>query len=336
MKFKLSSIIALLLLLSLYVKIYAQTNSYNKMDMHINEVKSKWNFNPLRFYDTDKYLYGWLDPEVYNSKYWVGDIFNIESMYNHNNNYRFDKMIFFHQPTLGSEINPIAFTYKGKHRFRVGVGFLTQFFLSVYKPDYSILYGESIFYGTYMQVELYFDYIYNDVLRFRFTPVRHICTHIGGDILGDDNLYNKEKEEFRDSSIELMHFSIHYKYGYFTLYGGFSFAMTGFKESNFINLFSVYYGTDFRYPLWGEISFISGIYLGASYDRINSVERINNNKGYNITDTYDKWFPSIAIGIGFEIYRFTIGVKYEYLRSRQLYSYKKMENKLGVEVSLFF
>lgn len=35
-------------------------------------------------------------------------------------------------------------------------------------------------------------------------------------------------------------------------YGGFSFAITGFYESNFVNLFSLYYGTDFRYPLWGR------------------------------------------------------------------------------------
>ncbi len=327
MKFK------LFIILSFHL--YAQTNSYNSMDMHTKEVKAKWSFNPLRLYDTDKYLYGWLDPDVYNSKYWIGDIFDIEYLYD-KGNYRFDKMAFFHQPTLATEINPIAFNYKNDHRFRIGVGFLTQFFLSVYKPDYNILYGESLFYGTYMQVELYFDYIYNNSLRFRFTPVRHICTHIGGDILGDDNLYDKTKEEFRDSSIELMHFSLHYKYGYFTMYGGLSFAMTGFQESNFVNLFSIYYGTDFRYPIWGEISFIGGIYLGASYDRINSVERKNNTDGYNIIDSYDKWFPSIAVGVGFEIYRFTIGVKYEYLRSRQLYSYKKIENKLGVEVSLFF
>ena len=326
----------IILILIFLGELYPQTNSFKeKMDFHSKEVKSEWKFNPLRVYETDKYLYGWLDPEVYNCKYWIGDIFSIEDMYN-NGNYRFDKMSFFHQPTLATEINPIVFNYKNKHRFKIGVGFLTQFFLSVYNPDYKIFYGESLFYGTYMQVEAYFDYIYNDVLRFRFTPIRHICTHIGGDILGDNELYDRNKEEFRDSSIELMHFSLHYKYGYFTFYGGFSFAMTGFDESNFVNLFGLYYGTDFRYPLWGEISLITGFYLGASYDRINTVLRRNNTDGYNIVNSYDKWFPSISVGIGIEIYRFVIGVKYEYMRSRQLYAYRKMENKLGLEVSLFF
>ena len=308
---------------------------YEAMDSNTKEVKSKWLFNPFRAYDTDKYLYGWLDPYVYNSKYWIGDIFNIEEMYT-NPNYNFDNMAFFHQPTLGSEIYPIAFNYKDKHRFRIGVGYLTQFFLSVYKPHSSVLYGESLFFGTYMQVELYFDYIYNDTLRFRFTPVRHICTHIGGDILGDDKLYDRNTEEFRDSSMELMHFSLYYKYGYFSFYGGFSFAMTGFNESNFINLFSLHYGTDFRYPLWVEISLITGFYLGLDYDRINTVERTANPDGYKIINSYNKLYPSIALGIGVEIYRFTIGLKYEYMRSRQLYAYRSMENKLGVEVTLFF
>ena len=59
-----------------------------------------------------------------------------------------------------------------------------------------------------MQTELYFDYIYKESLRFRFTPVRHVCAHIGGDILGDYELYDRDKEEFRDSSIESMNFAI--------------------------------------------------------------------------------------------------------------------------------
>ena len=305
-----------------------------KMNSNIEETKLKWRYNPFR-YETYKRIYGWLDPDAYISRYWMGDIFNIEEMYP-NPAYRFDKMQFYHQPTLATEINPIDFLYKGVHRFRIGVGFLTHLFMAIYKSDYQIYYGESLFFGTYMQTELYFDYIYNDTLRFRFTPVRHICSHIGGDILGDSQLYDRNTEEFRDSSIEQMHFSLHYNYGYFTFYGGFSFAMSGFKESNFVNLFKMFYGTDFRYPIWGEISFIAGIYLAADYDRINTVNRIVDFREYEILDTLDKFYPCIAVGIGFEIYRFTVGMKYEFNRSRHLYAYRKMESKLGFEATLFF
>lgn len=306
----------------------------DKMNSRIEETKSKWRYNPFR-YETLKRLYGWQDPDAYITRYWIGDIFNIEEMYP-KYEYRFDKMQFYHQPTLATEINPIDFLYKDVHRFRIGVGFLTHFFLSIYKPNFEIYYGESLFFGTYMQTELYFDYIYNETLRFRFTPVRHICSHIGGDILGDSELYDRNTEEFRDSAMEQMHFSLHYNYGYFTFYGGFSFAMTGFNESNFINLFKMFYGTDFRFPIWGEISFITGLYIAADYDRINTIYRKENFKQYQILDTYDKFYPYISVGIGFEIYRFTVGMKYEFNRSRHLYAYKKMESKLGFEATLFF
>ena len=185
-----------------------------------------------------------------------------------------------------------------------------------------------------MQTELYFDYIYNDTLRFRFTPVRHICSHIGGDILGDSQLYDRNTEEFRDSSIEQMHFSLHYNYGYFTFYGGFSFAMSGFKESNFVNLFKMFYGTDFRYPIWDEISFITGIYLGVNLDELNMIKRTADD--YIPLESHNEWTPSISIGAGVELYRIIIGVKYQYERSKQLYAYRKMESKLGLEASLYF
>lgn len=326
------NIIKIFIFIIFCYSLYAQDNIKDKMDSHIENVKTQWRYNPFR-YETYKRLYGWLDPDAYNSKYWIGDILNIENLYP-KYEYRFDKTIFFHTPTLATEINPIDFLYKDNHRIRIGVGFLCNFFLSVYKPDFQIYYGESLFYGTYIQAELYFDYIYNDSLRFRFTPVRHICSHIGGDILGDSTLYDKTAEEFRDSSVEQMHFSTHYKYGYFTFYGGFAFAMSGFNESNFVNLFKIYYGTDFRYPIWGEISLITGLYISADYDKINTVYR--EAKSYRILESYNKLFPSIAVGIGFEIYRFTIGIKYEYYRSRQLYAYRKLESKLGAEVTLFF
>lgn len=155
------------------------------------------------------------------------------------------------------------------------------------------------------------------------------------DILGDETLYNREIEEFKDSGFEQMQLSLHYKYSWFTFYGGSYFAITGFKKSNFVNLFNVYFGTDFRLPIWGEISFITGIYVAANYDEINTVSRKKKGDGYTIIDSYSKFYPHISVGVGFEVYRIIFAFKYEYLRSRQLYSYKKMENKIGMEVSLF-
>ena len=86
-------------------------------------------------------------------------------------------------------------------------------------------------------------------------------------------------------------------------------------------------------PIWGEISFISSIYLAANLDEINTVKREYNK--YTIIDSYNEWTPSISVGIGFEIYRIIIGVKYEYARSKQLYAYRSMESKIGIEASLY-
>lgn len=190
-------------------------------------------------------------------------------------------------------------------------------------------------YGTYMQVVSFFDYIFNNTFKLRFSPLRHICAHISGDILGDEKLYNREKEDFKDSGFEQMHISAYYKYGWFTFYGGMNFAITGFDKSNIVNLFTTFAGTDFRVPIWGEISFITGIYFGVNYDLINNISRYANGERYHINKRYTEWIPEISVGIGFEIYRIIIGLKYNYARSKQLYSYKTMENKIGLDISIY-
>lgn len=318
------------------VIIYSQdSNSINiKMDNYTESVKIKWEFNPLKNYENDRYFAGWLDPDVYNSKFWLGNIFNIKEMYK-NNKFNLDKMDFYYQPTLATEIAPIAFQYKDIHRFKIGVGYLTHFFLSKYKKGYSQLYGQSLMYGTYMQVEMFFDYIYNNIFKLRFTPLKHICAHTSGDILGDPNLHDRTKEQFMDTGFEQIQISAYYRYGWFTFYGGMGFAVTGFNKSSILNLFTSFIGTDFRFPIWGEISLISGIYLGIKHDLINDIERYSNNKGYYIKNHYTQWVPSISVGIGIEIYRMIIGLKYDYHRSKQLYSHKNMENKIGLDISIY-
>ena len=329
-----TNITTILLLISsiLYSK---QSNDFKeKMDNYTQKTKMQWEFNPLKNYETDRYFSGWTDPNAYSSKFWLGDIFNIEQMYN-NKNFNFDKMNFYYQPTLATEVTPIVFRYNDVHRFKIGVGYLTHFFLSSYKNGYDQYYGQSLMYGTYMQVEAFFDYIYNNTFKLRFTPLKHICAHISGDILGDPSLYDREKEKFMDCGFEQMQVSAYYKYGWLTFYGGIDFAITGFNKSNIVNLFSAFIGTDLRIPIWGEISFISGIYVSANYDLINDVTRNVNGQRYFINSSYKQWLPSISVGVGFEIYRVIIGLKYDYSRSKQLYAHKKMESKIGLDISLY-
>lgn len=302
------------------------------MDNYAKKVKMQWEYNPFKNYETDRYFSSWVNPNAYNSKFWIGTIFNVKEMYPIKN-FNLDRIQFFYQPTLATEVTPISFKINDKHRFKIGVGYLTHFFFSKYNEGVSQYYGQSLLYGTYMQVEVFFDYIYDNVLKLRFTPLKHICSHISGDILGDPSLYDKDTEEFRDAGFEQMSFSAYYKYSWFTFYGGIDFAIIGFNKSNFVNLLKIFSGIDLRIPIWGEISFITGIYLDVNLDKINGIERGLNQ--YILINTYNEWKPSVSVGAGIEIYRIILGLKYQYERSKQLYAYRKIEHKFGIEASLY-
>lgn len=308
----------------------------NKMNDYKEKVKVQWRYNPLRIYETDKYFSSWLDPDNYNSSFWFGDILNIENLYP-NKNFDLSNLILYFSPKLAVDLAPIAFNIDGdKHRFKIGVGYSLKLFFGSYKAGNDQLYGTTFLFSTYMQVEAYLEYIFNNKLKVRFAPLRHICAHIGGDILGDDTLYDKKIEEFRDEGFEQMHLSAAYRWGWFSFYGGTSFAITGFKKSNIVNLFNIYSGVDIRFPIWGEMNLVTGVYVGAFLDEVNTIMRNKKGEGYPALNSYHEWTPSIATGIGFEVYRFIIGVKYEYARSKQLYAYRKMESRIGLEASLFF
>ena len=139
----------MLIIFILSMHIYAQeTNSIKlKMDTYETNTKLKWNYNPFKNYDTDRYFSSWADPNAYNSSFLLGKIFNIKEMYK-NPNFKFDNIDFFYQPTLATEVTPISFKYMEKHRFKIGVGFLTHFFLSKYKNGTSQYYGQSLMYGS--------------------------------------------------------------------------------------------------------------------------------------------------------------------------------------------
>lgn len=201
---------SVLLLFSINLFLYCDETNGSlkyKMDNYEEKVKTKWEYNPFKNYATDRYFSSWLNPNAYNSKFWFGDIFNIKEMYP-NKNFNFDKMILYYHPTLATEVTPISFKHNEKHRFKIGVGYLTHFFFSHYGKVFSQSYGKSLFYGTYTQTEVFFDYIYNNSFKFRFSPLRHVCSHIAGDILGDDKLYDKSTEEFKDKDLSKCNFPL--------------------------------------------------------------------------------------------------------------------------------
>lgn len=56
---------------------------------------------------------------------------------------------------------------------------------------------------------------------------------------------------------------------------------------------------------------MTGIYVGAFFDSLSTIRRTQGYvQGYDIIEKHNEWTPSISTGIGFEIYRVILGVKY--------------------------
>lgn len=193
------------------------TSLENRMNEYTENKKLEWSYNPLRKLESDKYFYGIADPHNYIIRYWVGGVINSKDLYD-NKNFRTEDIYVFHSPKLASELSVAGFCINDEtHRFNIGVAYSALVNLASYVNGKDQLYGTSFIFGTYLQVEAYFDYIYNNVLKLRIAPVRHISFHTSGDILGDPSLNDKE---FRDTGYEQVHIYIAYRYGWLSFYGG--------------------------------------------------------------------------------------------------------------------
>lgn len=305
-----------------------------EMNDYTTSVKIQWLKNPFREYESDRYFYPWLDLDSYNSSFWMGSILNMNELYD-TEKFKLDSAAFYHAPRLGTELNLINLDLqKARHRFIVGIGFLADFTFLFYKGNADQLYGKSFLFSTFLQVEPFVDYIYNHKLRIRFSPVKHICYHMGGDILGDPSLYDRSIEEFRDAGFEQVHLSVAYRWGWFTFHGGLSATYSDYSKTNIANILNLNIGAEFRFPIWGEISLIAHVVTGTNFDIINTIKRPAAGTGYTPIATLYEWTPIVSTGIGVELYRIVVGLKYELQRSRQMYSYRQMEHRLGVVATL--
>lgn len=328
----------ILVVLTMFVSMVAFANEATleqRMDDYTKSIRIQWHTNPLRTLESDRYFNPWLDQDSYNSSYWMGSILNMEELYDAEK-FKLDSVAFYHAPKLGTELKVFSLHLKeGIHRFNIGLGFLVDFTFLFYKNGADQLYGESFLFGSFVQVEPVLDYIYKDKFRLRVSPVKHICYHMGGDILGDSSLYDRSIEEFRDVGFEQIHLSAAYRWGWFTFHGGLSGAYTAYSASNVVNVLNMNVGTEFRFPIWGEINLLVGLMTGTNFDIINTITRPAAGTGYTVTAASYEWTPIVSVGLGIEIYRMAVGVKYEMQRSRQIYAFRKMEHRLGLSANLF-
>lgn len=319
----------------------AFSNAEERMDNYTQSKLIQWNLNPFEHPYTDKFFNCWTDPASYNSYWYVYYPPKIEESYN-KDKFNLDDVLFYHNPRIGTTVTPIAFSFnENTHRFYIGVGFLWDGYFMMYGHGTSKLYGTHLFLNSGLQVEPFIDYIYKDKLRIRLSPIRHICWHMAGDILGDNTLHNLDRnntgegDHFKDVGFEQVHASINYRWGWFNFYGGAAAAVTSLSQSSYVNLAYFYGGAEMKLPIYGQIHLIAGIHIGGNYDKINSITHIIEGNKYSCTDTRYELTPVISAGIGIGINDWVMGLKFDYAQSKQIYALGHMEARIGFSAYRF-
>ncbi len=319
------------------------TNSsiIEKMENYSEKKKTNSSYNPFRTTEIERRMVGWQDPNANITRFWIGSVLTAKNMYA-NENFLVDNIMLYMTPTIASEFALIPFKI-ADFKFFVGIGFMLDFNMSVYQ-NHIPRHGVNSIFSDHMQVEVYIDMIIKEAWKIRFIPLRHRCDHIAGDWYGDPALYNAYSDDYCDTGYENIALQVFNIFGWFTFYGGLEGNINSIIPaipSTFATVFAAHIGTDVRIPIWREISFIAGFYIAANYREYN--EKYKTIDEYSllsyeaiITDTYHKWHPNISIGLGIEIDRYTIGLKYLRKQSEQLHSHKQIEEKLGAEVTFIF
>ena len=318
----------------------------SSMDSYTENKKIQWSFNPYKRNFEDKYFNPWVDPLSYNSFWFMYYPPKVREYYDAER-FKLDNVLFYHNPQLGTQISPIAFAFDNlKYRFYIGVGFLMSGHFLMLGGGATQYYGTHIFLNSLIQVEPYIDFIYKDNLRIRLTPIRHICYHMSGDILGDSNLHKNSQtispsdkyyktDKYKDIGFEQIHASVNYRWGWFNFYGGLAGAVTNINVCTCINLFNFYGGAEMKYPILGDLNLIAGLHLGGNYDKLGDLTHHIDTNTYSLSNVYYEFTPVISAGVGLGIHDWIIGFKFDYMRSRQIYAVEHMEMRMGLSACLY-
>ncbi len=312
-----------------------------KMENYAAEKEAKWKYNPFRTTETQRRMIGWQDPNANITRFWMGSILTADEMYT-NPNFFLDDITIHTTPTLASEFSLVPFQV-GRFKFYIGVGFLLDFNMPIYN-EHVPRYGYSLILSDHMQFEAYVDMVIDDVWKLRWVPMRHRCDHIGGEWYGDPSLFDQDTGEFCETGYDNMALQAFNIFGWFTFYGGLEWNMNWLlpaTPSTFRTLFASHVGTDIRFPIWGKINAIAGIYVAATYREYNEMYKAVDedtllSSEAIVTKSYREWHPTISIGLGIEVDRYTIGLKYFRDKSDSPHSHTVVEEKIGLEVTFIF
>lgn len=294
------------------------------------KVRAQWKYNPFRTSSRERLLFGWQNPNAFITRFWIGGIPNLPSVFPDPNMKAHDIAIAF-APLLATELNVIPFEV-GRLKVRIGVGFLADLNFFVYKSHIKQLYGNTFLVSDFLNVSTFIDFVVDDTWKIRWIPLIHLCSHGGGDYFGDPSLGGTK--EWADMGYESMGFEFYYNWNYFTFYSGMRFGMRGVFESHYATLFSLFAGADVRIPVWGYLNFIAGFFVAGDYNTINTLQREGNH--IETLASHKQWNPVFSSALGLELDRLTFSFKYSQMQSRHLVAFRKRDIRYGFETTIYF
>lgn len=322
---------SLLFFLFIIMPIYGYTKEVSEeLTARQEKVRSKWKYNPFRTSDRERLLFGWLNPNAFITRFWIGGIPNLHSVFP-NPNMKVDDISIAFAPVLATEINVIPFEV-GRLKVRIGVGFLADLNFFVYKSHTRQLYGNTFLVSDFLNVSTYVDFIVDDSWKIRWLPLIHMCSHGGGDYFGDPSLGGTK--EWADMGYESMGLEFYYNRNYFTFYSGMRFGMRGVFASHYSTLFSLFAGADVRVPVWGHLNFIAGLFVAADYNTINTVKLEGIH--FQTLASHKQWNPVFSTALGIELDRLTFSFKYSQMQSRHVVAFRKQDIRYGFETTIYF
>lgn len=322
----------LLILCSLFVSLgHSQENAPKESptkayDSQVEKTKTQWKYNPFRKSAKEMLLFGWQNPHSYITRFWVGGVVDMFPA-----SYQSEYAQVGFTPVLATEVNAIPFRIGNRVKINIGVGFLAELYFMAFQSPVRKPYGNVHMQSDVLNVALFIDVIIDESWRIRFSPITHYCSHISGDFMGDSGAgVNSVKDYgYEGGTLEL-----YYNWKFLTAYGGFRFGERGYKTSNYSTPFAFFTGVDFRIPLWGAMNFIAGLYLAAEYNYFADIDR--STLKLIVNDSYSVWDLAASLAVGLEIDRIAFSFRYSSMRSRQLTTYTKMDQRYGFETTLYF
>lgn len=170
-------------------------------------------------------------------------------------------------------------------------------------------------YGVTGEAALIFDFYLPKNWRLRFIPVYHQSTHIADGYRGNVRVFDLLSYEF-------LALEVYKHWRWFTFYGGIEITYNAPAERSL--RMRLHAGTDFRYPIWKGINFITGFHIAALWD--DRLRRHPEAEG---------WHPAVNFGVGFEFSRLIMMFKVSHQRPFEAATYHFPQTKLGLEIAVF-